>query len=381
MTPTISLCLIVKNEEDYIEQCLNSVLELVNEIIIIDTGSTDKTKELALDFKKNKFPNLKILDFPWVQDFSSARNFSTSYATSEWILILDADEIIAKEDHNKIKELILKYNKPNTAMGLMLIQRNYANNSKLVGWTQNDEKYVSLEKFSGFYPTPITRLFKNKQEIVFRSKVHESVDDSIFEKKGKIKLTEIPIHHFQYERGEEYVKQKQLNYFDICKEMVKTRKQDFKVWFDMGVISANYRNSPTDSEKFFKQSLELNPHYLLSYLQLATVLEKQNKLEAAITIYKKALSIEKNNFHLVHNLAVALTKTNKPILALKFFEHAAKLNPNNPHVYTNVGCIFGQLGKFKDATEFFQKSLDLNPNDTRVKNLLEGTKNKINKNN
>src|SRR3990167_8792325 len=94
---TISLCMITKNEEKWLEQCLNSVKEIVDEIIIVDTGSTDKTKEIAKKF------NAKFFDFKWIGDFSAARNESLNHATKDWILVLDADETIAKEDLEKIK--------------------------------------------------------------------------------------------------------------------------------------------------------------------------------------------------------------------------------------------------------------------------------------
>lgn len=88
MNKTISLCMIVKNEEKVLARCLESAKNLVNEIIIIDTGSVDRTLEIA-----EKYTN-KIYSFEWVNDFSKARNESLKYATSDYILILDADEYL-----------------------------------------------------------------------------------------------------------------------------------------------------------------------------------------------------------------------------------------------------------------------------------------------
>src|SRR3989338_5592832 len=99
---TISLCMITKNEEKYLEQCLNSVKDLVDETIIVDTGSTDKTKEIAKRF------NAKVYDFKWADDFSAARNESLKHATKDWILILDADEVMDKEAVKTIKEDLIK---------------------------------------------------------------------------------------------------------------------------------------------------------------------------------------------------------------------------------------------------------------------------------
>src|SRR3990167_6711291 len=98
--PTISLCMIVKNEERYLDQCLNSVKDLADEIIIVDTGSTDRTKEIAKKF------NAKIFDFKWTDDFSAARNESIKHATKDWILVLDADEVLDEEGKKMIREIV-----------------------------------------------------------------------------------------------------------------------------------------------------------------------------------------------------------------------------------------------------------------------------------
>lgn len=96
---TISLCMIVKNEEETLERCLKSANQFVDEIVIVDTGSTDKTKEIAEKFKA------KIYDFKWIHDFSAARNFAFKKATKEFILWLDGDDYITDENINKIKEI------------------------------------------------------------------------------------------------------------------------------------------------------------------------------------------------------------------------------------------------------------------------------------
>lgn len=95
----ISLCMIVKNEEKILTRCLDSVKDIVDEIIIVDTGSTDKTKEIAAQYTD------QIFDFQWVDDFSKARNFSFSKATKDYILWMDADDVILEEDKEKLLKL------------------------------------------------------------------------------------------------------------------------------------------------------------------------------------------------------------------------------------------------------------------------------------
>lgn len=96
---TISLCMIVKNEEELLARCLDCVKDIVDEINIVDTGSTDRTVEIAKQYTD------RVFFFEWIGNFAAARNESFKYATKEYILYLDADDVILEEDRRKLKEL------------------------------------------------------------------------------------------------------------------------------------------------------------------------------------------------------------------------------------------------------------------------------------
>ncbi|OEH86530.1 glycosyl transferase [Desulfuribacillus stibiiarsenatis] len=96
---TISLCMIVKNEEELLSRCLESAKDLVDEINIVDTGSTDRTKEIASQYTD------RIYDFEWINNFAAARNESFKYATKDYILYLDADDVILEKDRVAFKKL------------------------------------------------------------------------------------------------------------------------------------------------------------------------------------------------------------------------------------------------------------------------------------
>ena len=98
----ITLSMIVKNEERYLRECLESVKDIVSEIVIVDTGSTDSTIKIAKDY------GAKLYSFGWINDFSAARNFALSKSTGDWILYLDADERLSENSKN---ELIRDYPK------------------------------------------------------------------------------------------------------------------------------------------------------------------------------------------------------------------------------------------------------------------------------
>ncbi|WP_195983660.1 glycosyltransferase family 2 protein [Clostridium sp. D33t1_170424_F3] len=96
---TISLCMIVKNEEDVLARCLDSVRACVDEIIVVDTGSTDATKEIARNYTD------QVYDFPWIDDFAAARNFSFSKAEMDYCMWLDADDVLLEKDAKQLLKL------------------------------------------------------------------------------------------------------------------------------------------------------------------------------------------------------------------------------------------------------------------------------------
>ncbi len=96
---TLSVCMIVKNEEGVLERCLTCVKSFADEIVIVDTGSTDKTKEIADRF------SAKIFDFTWCDDFAAARNYSFSKATQEYTMWLDADDVIDEKNQSALLQL------------------------------------------------------------------------------------------------------------------------------------------------------------------------------------------------------------------------------------------------------------------------------------
>ena len=148
---TISLCMIVKNEEAVLARCLDSIADLMDEIIIVDTGSTDKTKEIAARYTD------KIYDFEWIQDFSAARNYSFSKATMDYIYVADADEVIDEENRKKFRWL-----KEAMLPEIEMVQMLYCNQLEF-GTTYNfDEEYRP-------------KLYKRLREFVWIEPIHETV--------------------------------------------------------------------------------------------------------------------------------------------------------------------------------------------------------------
>ncbi|MGG4411271.1 glycosyltransferase family 2 protein, partial [Niallia taxi] len=126
MELSVSLCMIVKNEESVLDRCLASVAHLVDEVIIVDTGSTDKTKEIASKYTS------KIFDFEWINDFSAARNFAAEQATGDWILVLDADEYIDEENYQEFVDGLKEDNGQFDTYGVKIINFTGLYGEKLI---------------------------------------------------------------------------------------------------------------------------------------------------------------------------------------------------------------------------------------------------------
>lgn len=148
---TISLCMIVKNEEKILARCLNSVADLCDEIIIVDTGSTDRTKEIAQKYTD------RIYDFQWIDDFSAARNYAFSKATREYIYSADADEVLDEENRQRFRAL-----KEAMLPEIEIVQMKYGNQMQYGTVYNFDEEYRP-------------KLFKRLREFVWTEPIHETV--------------------------------------------------------------------------------------------------------------------------------------------------------------------------------------------------------------
>jgi tetratricopeptide (TPR) repeat protein len=174
----ISLCMIVRNEEASLAACLHSVADLVNEIIVVDTGSSDQTKAIAAHF------GARIHDFTWVNDFSAARNESLRRASGEWIFWLDADESPDGANRQRLRTLFTQLPDANVAY-LM---------------TQMCLREASLQRPREHADKPVeqVRLFRNHPEIRWQHRVYEQILPGVRRAGGELAKTDIVIQHPGY---------------------------------------------------------------------------------------------------------------------------------------------------------------------------------------
>ncbi len=349
--PKLSVCLITKNEENNLANCLNSVKDLADEIIVVDTGSKDKTKEIAKQFTD------QVYDFVWSDDFSAARNESLKQATGDWILVLDADEVIALEDHQKIKEAINDWN----ISGYRVMTKNYSSQSSVQGWLPSKSGDQYAKDYSGWHPSFKARLFQRKNNYSFAGEVHEMIDASIEKSAGKISLLKVPIHHY----GLGSSKDKIARYLELTAKKIKDDPENAKAYFEAG-IQYKELGHLLEAESFLRKSLRLDHQPFLPRINLAIVLQKQGKLDLAIENYKMVLTKNKDNADAYFGLGFCHFKMGELEKSADHFKQAIKFNPLLLDAYLNLGGVYEKLGKLVEAESTLKKALHLSKNNPRA---------------
>jgi glycosyltransferase involved in cell wall biosynthesis len=359
---TITLCMITKNEEDFIRQCLASTRGLVDEIIIVDTGSTDKTVEVAKAFTD------KIFNFTWTNDFSAARNESLKHATKDWVLVLDADEQLSPQDHIHLRDMLKENGEKYD--GFALEQRNYTNRTNTPRFHSLPQGSKDGKNFLGYDPVKAIRLFKNKKEIQFKHAIHENVYDSITEHEGKILVTNIPIHHYREQKSAEDTLEKAKAYLKTLQEQVKKNPEDTKAQYELGQLYLNMerldeaQEALTKVQEQDKEGLYSDGGFLNTFL--ATLFLKQGKLRDAEKYFIEELKLKPDNRNAYLKLASTFLLTarqeqdaekrkgqlNK---ALRVMKQAIDKGIQDVSTYNIVGYVFMMQEKVKEAIQSFMQ--------------------------
>lgn len=359
---TVSLCMIVKNEEKFLPACLESIEKYVQQIIIVDTGSTDNTIEIAKSY------GAEIYHFDWVDDFSAARNESIKYATNDWIFWMDADEQL---DKNSIEEFQSCLKKVRTPVIYRVNVRSSLNNGRM------------------FRESNAHRLFTNHFGISFTNKVHEQISPSAEKVGANEKSSNILLTHLGYDEA----------HIDLDKKVRRNRKLLLKM-IEMSPDSAyvNY----TLAQNYLKtkdwtkatncllkaaESKQIDPSMLASVYNVLSEtyfnLNNWEKIEyyakksfalfsvqsgAVYYLYKlseskknypKALEwlnlLKKNTEYLFHNPKSILSDTLIPIAQINMF----------------ISIIYLKQGQKEKALTLIHKSLNKSNNAELLPHLIE----------
>ncbi|MDD5649602.1 MAG: glycosyltransferase [Candidatus Nanoarchaeia archaeon] len=348
----LSVCMIVKNEQDCLGRCLESIKNVANEIIIVDTGSTDNTIKIAKQY------GAKIYHFAWIDDFSAARNFSLEKATQPWTLVLDADEMISEKDIDELRKNLQASSK---AYGF--ITRNYVNSKNVEGINTNTGEYEQEEKgYIGWCRSDKIRLFPTNKNIKFRGEIHELVEKSIEELGIDIEMSAIPIHHYSKLNSS-----KNETYLKLSKKKAETFN-DTKALFELGTQYL-VLNNPDEALVTWRRLLELEPENEDVLAHLGTTYNLIEDYEQAEKYFLESIKIKETEYAVKH-LGICYAKQNR-IEDAYFAFRKIVYKTDDLKTMADFSHCCNVLKKNDEAISILEKCLRINTEETKSWGLLE----------
>lgn len=345
---SISLCMIVKNEEKVLARCLNSAKDIADEIVIVDTGSTDNTKKIASRFTD------KIFDFKWEDDFAKARNFSFSKATKEYILWLDADDVILSSDREKFIKLKSTLDKNSADVVMMKYNLSYDENGK--------------PTFSYYRE----RLLKKCNKCLWKGRVHEVIAPF-----GNISYSDIAISHKKEKIG--YSK-RNLNIFKkMLQEGIALDTREMFYYARELYYHEMYNEAITEFNKFFERDNIWVENAISACIDLHNCYLKINDNKNAIEALFKSFEYDIPRANICCNIANFFFNKSDYNTAIFWYETATRLKPNiNGGGFEQLDCYdyipylglcicYDKLNNYEMAYKYNEMVGKIRPNDEKYK--------------
>lgn len=339
----LSLCAIVKNEEASLARSLSSVRDVVDEMVILDTGSTDRTIEIAQEF------GARVYHFEWCNDFSAARNQALKYVQGKWVLVLDADEVLTPEIVPELKQALA----PADHLVVNLVRKE-------VGAAQSPYSLVS-------------RLFRNHPKICFSRPYHALVDDSVqalLQKEPQwqiVSLSTVAIEHDGYQPGAIKSLDKYTRARQAMEGFLKTNPHDAYVCSKLGALYVQM-NQVSEGIELLKRGLKVTvleaPVLYELHYHLGNAYMRSANLELALNHYQLAikqpilLSLKLGAYNNLGNLLLNVGDFTHAKMA---YETTLKIDPSFVAGHNNLGMTLKALGQLEGAIASYQKAIALNP--------------------
>ncbi len=345
----LSICIITKNEKEKLFKCLSAIDKLDCEIVVVDTGSTDGTKEMAAGFTD------KIFDFEWCDDFSAARNFAAENASNDWILMIDSDEYITGFDVDKIARIMI--NKPDV---LGRVKRENVIND-------NGEERIVAEYISRLY---------RKSRFCYEGRIHEQVVD--IDRTHKYDTMELPITllHDGYSGDVHDKAKKAERNIRLLLLDLQERPDDTYVLYQLGksyYMAGNYESAL----QYFEDALQYDVNPKLEYV--IDMVETYGYTLLKLKMYDVALQLygvydefgDCADFKILMGLIfmnnMMFDKAVEEFLAATRYSSARTVGANSFIAYYNAGVIKECLGAKDEAKKYYLKCGDYGKAKERLK--------------
>lgn len=348
--PDLSLCMIVRDEEEHLDRCLRSAAHLVREIIVVDTGSRDASRKIAAGY------GAEIIDYPWDGDFSRARNAGLRKAKSSWILVLDADEELAEADPKALMPLLQQ--------------------DEVYGWHVRMIHYIGERPGQTYAEDMACRLFRNDSRIAYEGRIHEDIEASILALgASRIACAPLVIRHYGYLDGALAGKKKAQRNIAILREVIGRHPDDARMRYALGTehfLEGNYK----EALKWFRPLIGQTPAHAgyASDLALKTVhcLHKTGRAEEALQLADEALLLYPDYADLWELKAVLCKQAHRLTEALAAAEQAVKAGTGTLRYATVsgsgtyrshylAGAICERLLRFDEAVRHYRQAVEFEP--------------------
>ncbi|MBP0021679.1 MAG: glycosyltransferase [Cyanobacteria bacterium SBLK] len=339
----LSLCIIVKDEEKSLPQCLDSVKDVVDEIVVLDTGSSDRTPEIAAEY------GAKVHYFEWCNDFAAARNEALKYVTGDWVLILDADERLNREIAPQIKVAILE----ERVLVINLIRKE-------IGAAQSPYSLTS-------------RLFRRHPEIEFSRPYHALIDDSVVSLVKKephwqiASLPSIAVFHYGYDPNEIAAKEKGDRAKAVMESHIQEYPDDSYACNKLGALYLDEGKIEAGIELLKRGLKDINAGEMVIYelnYHLANAYNRQNDVNQAVIYYQAALAqniLPALKLGAYNNLGTLLFAAGEYKMAERTFSASIIADRSFAFGYYNLGMALKAQGNFDKAIQAYSKAIELKP--------------------
>jgi glycosyltransferase involved in cell wall biosynthesis/Tfp pilus assembly protein PilF len=349
--PTLTVCLIVRNEAVHLARCLESVRGLADDLVVVDTGSTDQTVAIARSF------GARLFDLVWRDDFSLARNFAIAQAAGDWILSIDADESIAQRDHVHIRAAMGR----DDVDAFAASQRHYVTSGYFIGWQPAPGGYEEGLPYAGFYDIDCVRLFRNRPSLRFEHRVHESLAATDPSRPLQPARGGWVIHHFGKASDPDALRAKDEAYLALGIKKVLDQPENVHANYELGVQNSALHHMEQALESF-ERVLALSGGYLDTRLHIGIChsrLGRPRRALAALRLAGRALpqraaeiAVEEGNAHrALHDDAAAE----------RAYRRAMAADPGLVAATINLASIREAQNRLPEAMEFLSAVIERSP--------------------
>ena len=337
--------MIVKNEEPHLAKCLMSVKPVVDEMIVVDTGSSDRTKSIAAAL------GATVFDYPWTNDFSEARNYSLSKASGDWILVLDADEVVSPLDQGMLRKITKKH--PAKRVAYSMVTRNYTNNPGAGGWVANEGRYAEEEAGKGWVSSSKVRLFVNDKRIQFVNPVHELVEPTLSKLGIQIKACDVPVHHYG-RLDQDKVISKGKEYYRLGIAKIEQTKGDYNALKELA-IQASEIGEYEEAVKVWRKVIELQPNDAAAHMNMGFAFLMMRQYDRAIQFSKIAMQLDPELREAALNYSGAEMIAGDVHTAVSTLEHIMEKHADYPPAMGRLAAAYIVSGRKEEGLRYLEK--------------------------